>query len=181
MKLIGLSGKARSGKDTVANYIKTQYGFSQYAFADPLKQACSAMFGIPITDFYEDNKKEVVNDFWRISPRQMAQRLGTEGGRELFRQDIWLKRAEMEMKKLENESNGLIISDVRFDNEAEWILSMGGIVILITRKGVGGMVTEHKSESGINMAFVTDVIGNDGTLAKLYKSIDFTMGLRNIL
>lgn len=47
MEFVGLAGKARIGKDTVAQYLQSHYQFETYAFADPVKQAASAMFGVP--------------------------------------------------------------------------------------------------------------------------------------
>jgi len=191
MKLIGLSGQARSGKDTVgANLIK-QYNYHRYAFADPLKKAGSEMFGIPLDDFYADDKKEVDNEFWGISPRRIAQLLGTEGGRELFRQDIWVKRAEYEFVqhkavvadiqldsfgKIAGEA-GMVITDVRFPNEAAWIREMGGTVIDIVRPGADGNVgvEAHASEAGYPDELKDYVIQNDGTLADLYLKVNTIM------
>jgi len=173
MKLIGLSGAARSGKDTVGDYIVSEFDFKRYAFADPLKRAASEMFGIPFEDFCNDDTKEVVNEFWGFSPRQMAQLLGTEGGRELFRQDIWVKRAELELS-LNQLHAGMVITDVRFPNEAQWIQDMGGTVIHIERPGADGIVGEasHASEAGFSDELKNHLVLNNGTLEELYTSVD---------
>jgi hypothetical protein len=184
MKLIGLSGAARSGKDTVGNYLINEYEFKRYAFADPLKRAASEMFGIPLKDFVDDDKKEVVNEFWGYSPRQIAQLLGTEGGRELFREDIWVKRAEKawldHQDYIANFSgggwvdpagtDGMVITDVRFPNEAEWIKETGGLLLHIERPGADGKVgqSNHASEAGYPDELKDHIIINDGTLEDLY-------------
>jgi len=190
MKLIGLSGAARSGKDTVGEYLITKHNFKRYAFADPLKRAASEMFGIPLEDFHSDSKKEVVNKFWGFSPRQIAQLIGTEGGRELFRDDIWVRRAHLEYithlettamlpkERYDNGTvdglNGMVITDVRFPNEAEWIKEFDGVVIHIERPGADGVVGEasHASEAGYPDEFKDFIVQNDGSLDDLYVKID---------
>ncbi len=188
MKLIGLSGAARSGKDTVGRYLIEKYNFKRYAFADPLKKAASEMFGIPLEDFHNDNKKEVMNEFWEFSPRQIAQLLGTECGRKIFRDDIWIKRAEMAW--VEHQQTiaeiapetfghidglaGMVVTDVRFENEAQWIKDMGGFNIHIIRPGKDGNVglSNHASEAGYPDDLKDHIILNDGTLDDLYQKID---------
>ena len=189
MKLIGLSGAARSGKDTAGKYLIEQYDFKRYAFADPLKRAASEMFGLPLEDFHDDDKKEVVNEFWNFSPRQIAQLLGTECGRRVFRDDMWVKRAELawlEHKEyIENYTGGgwieasgwggMVVTDVRFPNEAEWIKEMGGITIHIVRPGATGNVgvgASHASELGYPDELKDITIYNNGTLKDLYHKLD---------
>lgn len=188
MRLIGLSGAARSGKDTVGKYLVEKHNFKRYAFADPLKRAAHEMFGIPLEDFHSDDKKEVVNEFWGFSPRQIAQLLGTEGGRELFREDLWTKRAELAwlqhqeyITDIAPETfgnieglSGMVVTDVRFPNEAEWIKDAGGIVIDIWRPGADGNVgvAAHASEAGYPEELKDIVIVNDGTLDQLYEMVD---------
>ena len=196
MQLIGLSGAARSGKDTVGGYLVEKHNVKRYAFADPLKRACSEMFGIPLEDFHSDDKKEVVNEFWGFSPRQIAQLLGTEGGRQLFREDLWTKRAELAylQHKADIEhilpqtfgnidgAAGMVITDVRFPNEAEWIKNAGGIVIHIERPGADGIVGEanHASEAGYPDELKDHIILNNGTLEDLFDRVDFTLELVNV-
>jgi len=190
MKLIGLSGLARSGKDTVGDRLVSEHNFKRYAFADPLKRAGSEMFGIPLEDFHSDDKKEVVNKFWGFSPRQIAQLIGTEGGRELFRDDIWVRRAHLEyithlettamMPKDRYDNNsvpglgGMVITDVRFPNEAEWIKEYDGIIIHINRPGADGVVGEaaHASEAGYPDELKDYIVENAGSLDDLYVLID---------
>ena len=141
----------------------------KYSFADPLKQACAAMFGIPLEDFYDDDKKEIVNEFWGFSPRQMAQLLGTEGGRQLFRNDIWIKRAEIFVNNLAP-SCKVVIPDVRFENEAEFVRNNGGFIIHVKRQGVKP-VSSHSSENGIWVEENDIMIENNGSLKELYYKV----------
>jgi len=88
--ILGFTGPARSGKDTAAEMaIVALYNIhkisriEKYAFADPLKHAAAAMFGVDVKLMYSDDKDQI-DPFWGISYREMLQKLGTEGGRQLF-------------------------------------------------------------------------------------------------
>ena len=185
--LIGLAAKARSGKDTVADYLRQHYEFKTYAFADPLKKAASEMFGIPLAFFYNDDLKEQVVEEWGFSPRQIAQLLGTEGGRQLFREDLWTKRAEVEYKAYCEQAQylriknydltpGFVVTDVRFEDEAAWIRYLGETVIHILRDNASE-VSEHVSEAGIEIAEGDHCIKNNSTLEDLYDRVDMTVEL----
>lgn len=187
MQLIGLSGAARSGKDTVGEFLETQFDFKRYAFADPLKRAAHEMFGIPLIEFYEGDR-EIVNEFWGFSPREILQLIGTECGRQVFRNDIWVKRAEMEWNNHQQYVNnvlpetfgtvegfrGMVITDVRFENEAKFIREMGGTVLHVERPGFVGEVgvANHASEAGYSDDLKDHIVVNDGTLEQLYTKVE---------
>ena len=188
MKLIGLYGVARSGKDEVGKAMLRSHGYSSYAFADPIRSAAVAMFGLPKCMFDGDNPdRETVNEFWGFSPREMLQKLGTEGGRNVFGYDIWVKRAqirwaahvadfELDLDNLELEiSSGLVITDVRFDNEAKWIIDEGGCIIHVLRPLVPA-VNDHVSEQGIDPSLITHTLLNDGTLGDLNRQVHKLLG-----
>lgn len=179
MKLVaGVAGFARHGKDEIGKHLIRDYDFERYAFADPLKRACAEMFGIPLEHFYSMEFKEKENEFWGFSPREMAQLLGTEGGRELFRDDIWVRRAQMEFDNLNSNLSGMVITDVRFENEAAWVREMGGVMIHVYRPGyedhsVGK--ANHASEAGLEAHSGDFSIVNDGTIADLQFAVDEVM------
>jgi len=178
MKIIGMSGYARSGKDTVGNYILEKYkNNAQYSLADPIKKAASIIFDVPLDYFYNPLYKEVVIEFWGFSPREMAQLLGTEGCRNVFMEDIWLKRAELEIEK--SSAEYFIIPDIRFPNEASWMNKMNGTLIHIIRDGCDGNVgkANHQSEAGYDLTLAHHIITNNGTLEELYKKIENIPGL----
>jgi len=186
--LIGLAGKARVGKDTVGEYLENYHLFQRYAFAGPLKKAVCEMFGITMNYFNDPELKEKVIPFWGYSPRQMAQLLGTEGGRELFDKNIWIKRAQREwdsllesaitMTKIDRSLGtaiqGMVVTDVRFDNEADWIRDQGGTVWHIQRHDAYE-VSNHVSESGVVVKIEDMHIRNNGTLEDLYMNVDLIL------
>ena len=171
MKLVGLIGKARSGKDTAAYHMHLHHGYQRYAFAEPIKDMISAAFGYQIGESEGADKEQVIKWLGK-SPRQLMQLLGTEWGRELINPNIWLLLAEQTLLHHQRRGHtGLVISDVRFDNEAKWIIEQGGSLIEITR-GVASSVNEHVSESGVDIRLPRFMVANDGTLDELYEAID---------
>jgi hypothetical protein len=56
--IIGVNGRARSGKNTIADVMVKKFGFTQISFADPLKNICSDAFEIPLNYFHDDNLKD---------------------------------------------------------------------------------------------------------------------------
>ena len=170
MLIIGITGKAGAGKDTVSDYIVEQYMFNTIAFADTVKKTASEMFKIPLDDFYNRDKKEVLNKTWNMSPRKIIQLLGTECGRAIFGEDVWVKRAFVELEYYKNEL-GIIFSDVRFDNEADMIRSKGGFIINVVNDNVEE-VEEHSSESGITPHTTDVLIYNNHDKESLYRGID---------
>lgn len=174
--LIGFTGKARCGKDTAGDYLIKRHNFTRYGFADPLKRACSEMFGVPINHFYDDEFKEEVIPFWGYSPRQMAQLLGTEGGRELFDKNIWVKRATQSFydEAASEEFRGMVLTDVRFENEANWVRDNGGLLVHVWRNGIKE-VTAHSSEDGVEIKDNDMVIENNDSLDFLYENVDISL------
>jgi len=171
MKIIGLTGKARSGKDTTAKFLQSKlHNASLYALADPLKQAAATMFNISLSDFYDAERKEEINQFWGMSPREIAQKLGTECARDVFREDFWLKRCE---SQLLDDPDYFIITDVRFDNEAAWVRERGGFVVEIVRPSLNsGVVRDHVSEAGVSDDLIDLTIVNDKDLTHLENQVN---------
>jgi hypothetical protein len=163
--LIALTGRARSGKDTAGQFFCSTYGFTQYAFADPIRAGLRAALGL--TDWHFNEGKEIVIPEYGKSPRQLMQLFGTEFGRNLIHPDIWQIRAEAALDSTKN----LVITDCRFDNEAAWVREHGGYVIRITRDNAP-QVSAHVSEDGVSEKLIDFKIENNGAMEDLYGSLD---------
>lgn len=164
-RLIGIAGLIGSGKDTTANIITAlrPRAMRRYAFARPLKEGVKAMFGWD-DDMIEDRVlKEKVDEFWGFSPRTAMIFLGTEYGRNLLRQDIWIKAAEKFHNTTLEKNLSTIITDVRFQNEAEWIRSQPDSVIVhvIDPTYVIPNTVRHVSEQGVEILEDDVVICNN--------------------
>lgn len=168
IKLIGIHGKARSGKDTMANFLVENHGFTKMAFADPIKWAVSSAFGIPVNEVYSDEFKEMTHPVWGMTGRQILQLFGTEAMRETFGTHFWVRRWMMDYEKLRTVSS-VVVSDVREEHEAEVIRDIGGLIVHLRRDGagLGGVEGLHSSESGIKVHERDIIIHNNGTLQNL--------------
>lgn len=166
--IFGFTGVARSGKDTAAAFLQAHIGGYRYAFADPLRAMLHAGFGIDMNDPYWQERKEEPVPAFGVSPRKMMQTLGTEWGRKCVNEDVWLLLAK---NQLYMRGPGMILTDVRFENEAAWVRKMNGVVIHVKRDAVP-KVAAHESESGVHVAELTDqLLMNDGTLEDLQQQI----------
>lgn len=170
-KLVGIIGIARAGKDTAAARLTDNHLFTQYAFADPLKEMLEAVFG----DRFRDGDRETPIWWLGKSPRQLMQTLGTEWGRELVHPDLWVLFAQQTLTLYRSRNyEGMVVSDVRFDNEASWVVSEGGLLIEILRPGAE-KVADHRSESGISPSHPRKIVVNDGSIPELYAKLDATL------
>lgn len=138
--IIGLVGFIGSGKGTVSD-IAVDYGFIKESFAKGVKDATAAMFGwsrlMLEGDTYESRLyRETPCPFWsekmgrEFTPREALQKMGTEVGRDIFHEDFWVLQTEQRIKSYDK---NVVIADVRFPNEIDWIHNMGGIVIEVRR------------------------------------------------
>jgi hypothetical protein len=136
--IIGLVGFIGSGKGTVGDLLASE-GFIPDSFARPLKDACSSIFGWPRELLEGDTEfsrtwREQPDKFWsekfgyEFTPRLALQLMGTEAGRNVFHNDIWVI-------SLLNRARGkdVVVTDVRSKNEIKYIQDNGGIVIRIRR------------------------------------------------
>ena len=179
--IIGLTGLAGCGKDTVAQLLATHLRFSQLAFADALRNEVCEAFGVDLSILTRRDTKETPTPALALircstdsgfgmalidqckwlkigaslrkefeaprSPRQIMQWWGTEYRRQFYGQDYWTRtlKARVHIQQKGNQWRH-VISDVRFDNEADAIRAMGGVIWQIKRPHLKHD-TSHRSES----------------------------------
>ena len=169
--VIGFAGKARSGKDTAGAYLVDQYQFLRYSFAQPLKDATNIMFHL--TDKQIENKEKPAEP-WGRSPRELYQKVGTDIARAID-VNVWVKGADI--FKNDNPGRSIVITDVRFSNEADWIRSHGGVVIFLESKTRGiHEHTDHSSENGLTGEDVDLIMENDGTIEAFHEKLEEMRG-----
>ena len=164
--IIGLVGRARSGKDTAARALVPEYTIRR--LAQPVKEACKALYGW--TDFaLETDAKEIVHEFWGVSPRRTMVHL-TQKLKDYMGEDFFTRRffAEWDGK------TPIVIPDVRYAADVEEIHRRGGVTIKITRAGV----PLHEFESEIPLLRTTWAIENNGTEEELCAKIKEVLKLK---
>lgn len=170
-RLIGLTGKAGAGKDTVAEYLNWGYTYDKVAFADPLRKGIAAIFDLHYTHFQHPRKEETLPEIGK-SPRQLMQTLGTEWGRELVHPDLWLILAKKRVEDFWTVGGKVVITDVRFENEATMIRELGGVIWHIKRAATG-TPHQHLSEAGVGFGAESDVmIDNNKSIDDLHILLD---------
>jgi hypothetical protein len=174
--IIGLSGYAQVGKDSVAKILVENYGYSRIAFADIIKVACYRLN--PIVTYDGMRLKHLVDlEGWEIAKsvpevRRLLQVMGSEVGRDLIDPQIWV---ELTMNSTHN-SDLIVISDVRFRNEAEEIKWKGGQIWRISRIDRDAPVNVHRSETDLDNWTFDQYIANNGSLDDLEREVHLLMG-----
>lgn len=170
--LIGLCGAAGSGKDTVAGHLAINHKFKVLAFASPLYEAVAVITGLTVNELRDRSRKEEKIEWLGKSPRELLQLLGTEFGRNMIRDDIWVKRA---MLAVDAAPGDCVITDVRFDNEAQAIREAGGVVIEVVRpngKCLKQEAASHASEAGVSRHHIMATLTNDRGISDLAACAD---------
>jgi len=205
--IIGLSGYAKSGKDTVADMI-ISVGSRPWVvkkFSGKLKQMASLLTGIPLVKFEDQEFKEQLmpldwveqwvegtTKYYKLMKvRDFLQRLGTEAVRDGLHKNAWVNALMSDYvinKEYWNDiANGRdigdgypswIITDCRFPNEFKAIKDKGGIVIRINRDGIKP-INAHPSEIALDDFNFDYVIENNGSLEDLKESVNFILNKIN--
>lgn len=171
--LIGIAGRARSGKDTAAQHLVNHHGFQSYAFADPLRDGLMHILNLSPCDFEGDQKEQPLPWLGR-SPRELMQSLGTEWGRDKVHPELWLLLAAQNLDLLartHDTASGFVVSDLRFENEAQFIRARGGVVIHLYRPSAPA-VNAHVSEDGIRHTEQDLVLANYGSVDELHQNLN---------
>ena len=166
--IVGLHGYAQSGKDALAKVLIEEFGFRRVAFADTLREAVYRLN--PIVEHSDETGpvrvQEIVNRAgWEEAKvlypevRRLLQVIGTEVGRELIHEDIWVSIA---MSKIKNNED-IVITDVRYLNEVQAIQDAYGILVKINRPGVGP-VNDHVSDAGLPDDMFNFILNNNGSI-----------------
>lgn len=178
INLIGLVGKAGSGKDTLADEIAVD-GWEKVAFADSLKHLCMDYLGLSYEDAYTQEGKMRFNDVWGMTNRAILQKVGTEAMRNGFDNDVWVKILKIKVKKMLDEGRKVIVTDCRFDNECQMIEDLGGIVVEIVRdsqsQNLSAIEQKHASEQPVNRKFVAFTVNNNGEKSELRNTFNNEM------
>jgi len=192
--IIGLSGRANSGKDTAFEAIRSHYAESallakRVAFADPLKMSAAWALGyqpetaeeaVAICNALKDMRITIAGnrdyDSW-VSGREYLQFYGTEAHRGVFGEGFWVNATLPEhFADLDDkypDVDVLVVTDVRFPNEAERILELNGEVWGINADERLGELpdTAHSSERPLDPALLACTIPNNHSLSEFSEAL----------
>ena len=171
--IIAFHGKAGSGKDTAAQYIISRFGedlVRQFAFADPLKRVVMRTHGLSEKEVYDPVLKEIMTKGTPVTPRHLLQSVGTimreEIGPNVFVDAVSTKIASTKKPIV-------VVSDLRYPNEAEFVRGQGGLVVHLNRPDHSGTtLTSHSSEQPLPAELVDLFIENDKDLATFFDRLE---------
>lgn len=169
-KIIGLTGYARSGKDTVGEILTSQHGFTRLAFADGVRNLAARID--PILDNNGRRLSSYIEqEGWedsKVHPevRQFLQTLGV-AVRDTLGASLWIDALFRKAVRL---GTPVVITDVRFVNEADAIRDRGGVVWRVERPGTGP-VNGHVSETAMDGYIPDYTIYNVASLDYLADSV----------
>lgn len=187
--IIGLSGYSGSGKDTAADVLVEQCGFVKVAFADKLRSALYTLNPIVVAD-QEHHGMLPVNysgpvyrrlssiideygwDGYKKSPfsneiRKLIQTFGTDIGRDMIGENVWVN-ATLESLP---ESGDIVITDIRFENEMNAVLSMPNSTVWRVVRPGSGPVNNHVSETSLDTKHFEVVLYNDGDIEEFRNNV----------
>lgn len=181
-RLIGLAAHAPgSGKSTAATELG-RHGFRCISFAAPLKRMAESFLYSLGNLGAEEIKRVVYHDRQTVIPginvtsRHLLQTLGTEWGRRQICPDVWLQCWSNTARWLLESGVSVVVDDVRFINEADLVIELGGQMWLIDRPSAcaaAGDALRHASEGELSSygAF-SEVIDNSGDLDAFHRAIN---------
>lgn len=175
--LIGLNGRKQAGKDTTYERIASIWGplgatVERASFADLLYRSAAAALGVTVeqlqkwkTDPYclvqvrrvnVAYEPPIVTTHASVSIREYLQNYGTEAHRDIFGTNFWVEQVD-----LDHDDKIVVVTDVRFANEAQAIADAGGSVVRVLGPlTVEGEAEEHASEAPLPPALVDFMLDN---------------------
>jgi hypothetical protein len=200
MIIIGLSGIAGSGKTTIANHIAVRSPGVAYVvnFADPLRDVAQAVFG---SRYASQEDKAAVDLYWdhriyhpkdrrsegpenmlgdeQVTGRRILQFVGTDMFRNLVHPNVWLYAMDRRLSALDN-AKVIIVGDVRFANEAQFIRRRGGVVVKLSRIGQPEAVAgSHASEKPLPAELIDHDIAVADGLAGAAAEMIYSLAVRH--
>ncbi|MEU3285588.1 hypothetical protein [Streptomyces longwoodensis] len=177
---IGIIGRANVGKDTAGEWFVEQRGYRRVAFADPLKEAALRLDPyvsgeIERTEYGAEQLSDIVRlHGWEAAKdrypevRRILQELGASI--RAIDEDFWLRLALAKTREANDAGVPVVITDVRYRNEAASLVRAGFHLLHIDRPGVPQL--DHESERSLGPEDARYLVRNDGTKDDLYAQLD---------
>jgi hypothetical protein len=161
--IIALGYRARSGKDTVGDYLVSKWGFKRIAFADKLKQVVTTLTGQDAFDPDFKHRTQVSG----LTGGQVLQQVGV--ALRGVHDNIWVDASGLSGFAMMPGAR-IVITDCRFKNEAAAVKRLGGHLVEVRRPGLPD--DSHSSEVGGTTIKWDRVLHNNSTLTQLYVQAD---------
>jgi dephospho-CoA kinase len=165
--IIGILGRSRSGKDSIATIIQKIYPhYTIQRFAQPIKNALKEIYNFT-PEQLEDDSKEVIDIRHNITPREAMQEMTryylNKHGPDFFSKQVF-RLYDNNIEKC------IIVPDVRYAYDIHQIKRRGGLIIKVIRP-MNTHTIEHSVEDHINSLQSDYTIQNDSDLLSLEKKV----------
>jgi hypothetical protein len=173
--LVGICGKAGSGKDTIGDFLVEKHKFKKIALADPIKRLVKDVFVLDDHTVYDRVAREQELQRWEgWTVRKLLQYIGTELFRENIDDAVWVKSLWYRIQ--DDKDNNYVVTDVRFPNELQYFRDNAKedefIAIKVVRPGFdGGVGLKGHASEAYDLGGDFEVL-NDGTIEELYNKVD---------
>ncbi len=175
-RIIAIAGAKHSGKSEAAKAIRkaeiSLNNLQRFSFANPMKEGLLAM-GVPWESLYGEEKNVPIPQFGGATGRDLMVTLATEWGRYLVHPDLWVLHMAHKVENF-NPSIEVLIDDLRFQNEYDWLRSQDAIIIGIERGELPGRMEDQHISEQMPYRFAElgiPTIKNDGTIAELHAKV----------
>ena len=166
-RIVAFTGLAGCGKSTAAHHLVAQ-GWQRVRFAGPLK-AMMAALGLTEREIEGDLKQKPSDLLCGSTPRHAMQTIGTEWGRDLIGGAVWVRAWRAALDRVPA-GVPVVVDDCRFQNEADAVRDLGGVIIRIVRPGAGAGALGHASEG--QPIETGPEIDNSGSIERFLSEID---------
>lgn len=158
--IIGLTGYAQSGKDTVAKILVEDFGYTRVAFADKIREFYYEIAPDYVKFIVDEVGWEKAKQFSVV--RESLQDIGL-GARKIFGDQFWIAQA---LRDVHFEGN-FVITDMRFPNEAEVVRKYDNAQIWRVKRDGVEAVNRHPSETAMEGERMDQIVKNNGTIEDL--------------
>ena len=179
-KVIGLGGRLRAGKEVVAERLEKEHGFKRLGMSDAPHEAllaidpivdpgASARGGEPVTYPEMVERYGYVEAKKRPEVRRLLQALGTEVGRNMIGENVWVNIMARKIDDFLYADRPVVITGIRFPNELTMIHQFAGKTVWVERptESASAQTASHASENSVGEPDFDVTLLNDSTLDHL--------------
>lgn len=162
--IIGISGKKRAGKDTfyhtTQKLLKGKHLVKRYAFADAVKDFAMKYYEIPREDIKLEENRYILQGTGQMLRDEVSK-------------NFWIDKVftEIHRSRLNHAGEISIITDVRYRNEAEFILSKDDSILIKIENSNTLTQDYHQSENDLNNFAFDFIIKNNGSIEEYEEKI----------
>lgn len=158
------SSTPQQGKTTAARFLVDNFGYTRLSFSRTIDLMLKPLLrSLCVSDYYLGEGKDEKIDRLGCSFRHLKRSLGTEWGRHMIREDLWVNALEFAIADLFEDGLPICVDDLRHFNELKMLKTWGFAIVKIERGVI--RTDSHSSDTELrDFAGWDQVIDNSGSL-----------------